>query len=125
MFIRFNANPTGKNTNDCTVRAISTVMSKSWRAVYKGLTDIGYELYDMPSSNDIWPIYMRREGYKRHFLPNTCPDCYTVRDFCADHPYGTYLLGTGSHVIAVIHGDFLDTWDSGDKQVIWYWEKEK
>lgn len=29
MFVRFNANPVNKNTGDCTVRAISVLMSQS------------------------------------------------------------------------------------------------
>ena len=124
MFIRYNANPTGRNTNDCTVRAISAVTGKSWRAVLTGLYEIAYEFHDMPSSNAVWGAYLRREGYIRSIIPNTCPDCYTVTDFCADHPFGSYILGTGSHVIAVIDGDYYDTWNSGDEIPIFYYTKE-
>ena len=124
MYRRYNANPSGKLTNDCTVRAISKVTGKSWRGVFAGLSEISYEQYDMPSSNAIWGTYMRREGYTRHTIPDRCPDCYTAKDFCNDHPYGTYLLGTGTHVIAVINGDYYDTWDSGNELPVYYWEKE-
>ena len=57
-------------------------------------------------------------------IPNTCPDCYTIADFCNDHPYGTYILATGTHVVAVIDGDYYDTWDSGNEIPIFYWQKE-
>ena len=37
MFIRYNANPQGKNVGDCTVRAISKALGKEWGEVYTGL----------------------------------------------------------------------------------------
>ena len=125
MFIQYNANPAGKHTNDCTIRAISKSTGKPWRAVYSGICMEGYESYDMPSSNAVWGAFLKREGYKRMAIPNTCPDCYTVMDFCKDHPKGNYILGTGTHVIAVIDGDYYDTWQSGEEIPIFYWERRK
>ena len=124
MFKKYNANPTGRQTNDCTIRAIATAMGKSWRGIYSGVTEIGYEMYSMPSDNAIWGTFLRREGFRRYVIPNTCPDCYTIRDFCAEHPYGTYLLATGTHLVCVIDGDYYDTWDSGSELPIYYWTKE-
>ena len=62
-------------------------------------------------------------GFKRRSLQDTCPSCYTVRDFVADHPIGVYILATGSHVIAVINGTYFDTIDTGDYVPAYYWEK--
>mgnify|MGYP007038282472 FL=1 len=62
-------------------------------------------------------------GYTMKPIPDTCPDCYTVREFCKDHPMGTYVLGTGSHVVAVRDGNYFDTWNSGDEVPIIYWRK--
>lgn len=81
-------------------------------------------MYDMPSSNEVWGAYLKSIGYKKYVIPNTCPDCYTVRDFCNDNPTGRFLLATGSHVIAVIDGDYYDTWDSGDEVPVYYFTKE-
>lgn len=36
-FVYYNANPIGKSVGDCTVRAISTVLNKSWDEVFVGL----------------------------------------------------------------------------------------
>ena len=124
MFRQYNANPTGKHTNDCTVRAISKALDRSWRYVYSGICLAGYEAFDMPSSNAVWGAFLREQGFKRYIIPNTCPDCYTVEDFCNDHPVGTFILATGSHVVTVINGDFYDTWNSGGETPIFYFKKE-
>ena len=82
-------------------------------------------MFDMPSSNRVWEEYLKRHGFKRTLLPDTCPMCYTVRDFCYDYPRGKYLLAIGTHVVAVENGDYFDTWDSGDEIPLFYWRKEK
>lgn len=76
----------------------------------------------MPSSNGVWMKFLENEGYKRQIIPDTCPYCYSVKDFCNDHPEGRYILGTGTHVIAVIQGDYYDTFDSGDMTPLCFWD---
>ena len=85
---------------------------------------MGLAKHDMPSSNAVWGKYLRNKGFRRYILPDTCPECYTVRDFCYDFPRGLYLLATGEHVIAVENGDYYDSWDSGDEIPLFYWRKE-
>lgn len=80
---------------------------------------------DMPSSNKVMNAYLRSNGFSKHLIDDTCPDCYTVRDFVRDHPYGTYILGTGTHVIAVESGCYFDSWDSGDESPQFYYKKEQ
>jgi hypothetical protein len=53
------------------------------------------------------------------------PNCLTVREFAERYDNGRYLLFVGGHVVAVIEGKYYDTWDSGDKIVIYYFQKEK
>ena len=125
MFIRYNSNPYGSRVGDCVVRAISTAMNMEWEEVYMALAERGLSMGDMPSSNHVWGSYLMDNGYVREVIPHTCPDCYTVRDFCADHPHGNYILGTGTHALAAINGNYYDTWDSGDEVPIFYFRKER
>ena len=124
MFINHNANPKKKRVGDCVVRAISTVMDREWVDVYAEIALQGLSMYDMPSSNAVWGAYLLRNGFKRRIIPDNCPDCYSVRDFCNDYPQGKYILCTGEHAIAAISGDYIDTWDSGDETVVYYFVKE-
>ena len=125
MHVSYNPNPAQNIVGDCVVRAIAKLMDTDWEKAYLGVVTQGYKMYDMPSSNSVWGAYLKEHGYKRHTLPDTCPDCYTVAEFCRDHPSGRFLLGTGSHVVTVVDGDYYDTWDSGDETPIYYWSKEE
>lgn len=120
-YIYFNPNPLGKRVGDCVIRAIAKLTRQDWATVYIGITTTGYELCDMPSSNAVWAAYLNRLGYRRFVIPDTCPQCYTVRDFCIDNPKGNFLVATGSHVVAVSNGDYYDAWDSGEEIPIYYW----
>lgn len=123
LFIKFNANPKQKNAIDCTVRAISTVTGKEWHEVYSGVCAKGYEECDMPSSNSVWTAYLIDIGFRRRMIPDTCPMCYTIRDFCRDHPCGRYVVGTGTHVVAIVDGNYVDSWDSGGEVPLFYFEE--
>lgn len=82
-YINFNPNPDRKLVGDCVIRAISKAMNQSWDDTYIGLMLQGYSMHDMPSSNDVWGRYLFEHGFRRYIIPDTCPDCYTVRQFCS------------------------------------------
>lgn len=124
-FVFYNPNPTKKLVGDCVIRAVSIVTDQDWKKTYLEIVLQGYLMNDMPSSNAVWGAYLQSKGFKRYVIPNTCPDCYTVSDFCNDHPTGIYLLAIGTHVVAVQDGNYFDTWDSGDEIPIYYWQKEE
>lgn len=124
-FIFNNPNPAKNLVGDCVIRGISILTDRSWAYTYMEIIVQGYDMYDMPSSNEVWSTYLKSQGYSKRIIPNTCPSCYTIRDFCEDHPEGKYLLATGSHVVAVIDGNYYDTWDSGSEIPIYYFTKEE
>jgi hypothetical protein len=121
----YNPNPLGLSVGDCTIRAISKIIERDWKETYLCLLVQGYQMYDMPSANRVWGEFLRSQGFVRRTIPDTYPDCYTVKDFCIDNPTGTYILGTGEHVIAVVDGDYYDSWDSGREIPVYYFERQK
>lgn len=84
----------------------------------------GFLMCDLPSSNNVCGAYLRMKGFKRYLIPDTCPDCYTVNDFTNEHRHGEYLLATNGHIVAVVDGQYCDSWDSGAEIPIYYWQKE-
>ena len=124
MFHYYNPNPNNRFHEDCVVRAICKLEDREWDSVYLDLCYQGYIEKDMPSINRVWNKFLIRLGYSKYVIPNTCPDCYIVKDFCSEHSKGKYLLATGEHVVAVVDGDYYDAWDSGEEVPIYYWHKE-
>lgn len=122
MWIEHNENPQARRTIDCTVRAISTALMQDWEITFMGICTKAFFLKDMPSANHVWGAYLRSRGWKRNVIPNECPECYTVKDFCSEHTEGTYILALDGHVVCVVNGDYYDTWDSGDEVPQYYWE---
>ena len=124
MFIRFNPNPNGLYVEDCVIRAISIATGKSWDDVFIHVCLQAFVMKNMPSVNKVWANYLYSIGFTKFDLPNICPDCYTIRDFCYENPDGIFILATGSHVVAAINGDYYDAWDSGDEMPISVWRRE-
>lgn len=123
-FICYNANPSDRDTIDCVIRGMSVLLDLSWNQVHDLLTEKASKVHEVYIRNDFWIEVLLSMGYKLYFIPNTCPDCITVKKFADNHPEGRYLLGTGSHVIAVVDGDYIDTWNSGAELPIYYLWKE-
>lgn len=123
MWMTYNPNPAGARVGDCVIRAISKATKQSWQDTYIDLAIYGLQLCDMPSANHVWGKYLRDNGYDRKMIPNTCPDCYTVKEFCKEHQTGTYILALSGHVVCVKDGDYYDSWDSGNEVPIYYWKE--
>ena len=122
MWVRCNPNPIGRETGDCVIRSISIATDQSWRRTYRDLCLLGEIHGDLPNSNMIWGMYLRERGAKQFLLPETCPECITVRAFCERYPDGVYVLGTGDHCVACIDGDYYDSYDSGECVPTVFWK---
>ena len=119
----FQNNPSGKILGDCVVRAISLATDESWQKTYIGLALQGFLMSDLPNSDAVWGAYLKNNGFVRHSIPNTCPDCYTIEDFALEHPEGVYVLGTGTHAVCLINGTIMDAWDSSTETPIFYYTR--
>lgn len=113
MYREYNANPEKKRTEDCVTRAISLAMGIDWETAYIRQAIQGLQMHDKMDKNYVWGKLLTDSGFKRMAIPDTCPACYTIADFAHDNPQGIYIVGTGDHAVAVIDGDWIDTFDSG------------
>lgn len=124
MWVEWNPNPDNARVGDCAVRAVAKALDTTWDRAYLLIAINGFQQANIISANSVWGSVLRQHGFQRFNLPTDCPDCYTVRDFCEDYPNGTYVLGTGNHVVTAVDGDYFDTWDSGDEIVAYVWHKK-
>lgn len=124
MWIEYNPNPTGRRVGDCAVRSIAKALRTDWEDAYRLIASNGYAMGDMPSSDSVWGAVLRQNGFYKKAIPNSCPDCYTVEDFCRDNPVGVFVLGFGGHVATVVDGDLYDSWDSSREIPVYVWYKK-
>ena len=121
MFIKFNDNPCGRTTGDCVIRAISILENKPWRKVYLALCVEGYNECAFGDDNRTWEGYLKSLGYRKFNLPNT--PGFTLATFAETNKQGKYLVGTGSHTVAVVNGDIIDAWDCSGETPLYYFTK--
>lgn len=126
MWIEFSNNPVRSDgVGDCAVRAVSKALNLTWEQAYVRLALNGFLMGDMPSSDTVWGALLRQNGFRRYVVPDSCPDCYTVADFCKDHPNGVYVIKSTGHVATVVDGNLYDSWNSENQVVIYYWTMEE
>lgn len=119
--ILYNPNPHRNRVGDCTARAICKATGKKWDEVYLSLCAYGFSEKDYPSANYIWGKYLWDLGFRQYLIDEYWN--YTVKDFCRDHPTGTYILAIGDHVVCAEDGFYYDSWDSGNEIPVYYWTK--
>lgn len=116
MYKYLNPNPKRRLVIDCVIRAIAIAENRSWLSVYDDLALKGREMYDMPSSNEVWGEYLKDLGYSRYL----CDKSRSIEEFAFNHEVGIFIVGTGTHVVTIIDGDWYDTWDSKDEVPIYF-----
>jgi len=120
----YNPSPAGRNVGDCAVRAVSKALDTDWETAFAMLAKNAFQMADMPSSNAVIAATLRKNGFYRYAVPNTCPDCFTVGDFADEHPKGTFVVGTGNHVVTIKDGVVYDSWDSRKEIPQYYWARK-
>lgn len=112
-FKYYNANPFGRNVNDCTIRAISLAVELSWEDTYMLLAEYGRKNGITFSEVDFIDEFLCHR-YKR-FCPNK--DVKTVEDFVNLDLSGRWLITMNGHITAVIDGVLYDTFDCSDRYI--------
>lgn len=123
-WVEFNPNP-GKNTkaNDCTIRAYCAAEGLSWDEAYDIASQAGKDNAYMPNDKStVEKIITEKFGYEVCKLEKG-EKKLTVSEFAIKYNVGTYLVMVARHLVAVVDGQYYDSWDCGDKKVSKYFEK--
>ena len=121
MWIKANPNPLGKEVPDCVIRAVSIALNQSWYQTFDELVSVARMDCNMPSADVVWGHLLYLKGFEPFLLSDSCPKCITIYEFTKRYPYGVYIIGTGSHAVAVIDGNYFDSWDSGAEVCSFFW----
>ena len=126
MYQHWNPNPVANDhAGDCAVRALAKALDLTWEEAYARLTVNGFLMGDVISSDLVWSSVLGEEGFTREIIPNTCPECYTVEDFCKDYPEGVYVVKSDGHVATIVDGILYDSWDSSTNVPIYFWKESE
>ena len=121
MWVYANPNPEKKQVPDCVIRAICIALNKPWLEVSDGLYAFARREHSVTCDDNIWGHYLYSLGFEPFLLPESCPRCITIKEFSKMHPYGIYIIGTGKHAVAIIDGNYYDSWDSGNEIPSFFW----
>lgn len=125
MYIEYNPNPIArKNAMDCPMRAVAKALDTDWESAFAMLCKNAFLMGDSPNSKVVVDSIIRQNGFKRGVIPNTCPDCYTAKQFCADNPVGVFVLCFDDHIATVDNGNLYDAWNSENEVPLFVWYKD-
>lgn len=111
----YNANPLGRKTNDCTVRAISLATNKTWDEAYDWLSEYAKTQGIMMDDVQYIDKFLEHHFYKLCGCKNQVK--VTVGQFVETHPKGTFLITMNGHITCCIDGCIYDTFDPSDRFV--------
>ena len=113
MFKYYNANPFGRNVNDCTVRAISLATGQSWDETYKQLSDYARRQGITFSETEFINEYLA-ERYERYCDTDRI---IKLQDFLDLKLPGRWLVTMSGHITCAIDGICYDTFDPSNRYV--------
>ncbi len=120
----YNRHPKGLKVGDCVVRAISTVFNAGYMETRRDLNRIKKALgFNSYKDHDF--LYEYLKDYERLiFKAVKGQKRLKLVGFAKEYQTGTYVVAIRKHVVAVVDGVILDTWDSSYLTVYTAWKIE-
>jgi hypothetical protein len=99
-------------------------MNVPWEKAYVLLAQRGLELALDMTDPKVMESVLLENGFKAQSIKvikgGSRP---RVRDIASQFPEYACLCRVANHYVACAYGNYVDTWDSGDKSVYKYWFK--
>lgn len=124
-WVDFNPNPIkNSKANDCTIRAYCAAENIDWDEAYDIASKRGKNCAFMPNDKSAVQEIIKKDLCYTHHKLKKDEKGITVSEFAIKHDTGTFLVMIARHLVAVVNGKYYDSWDSGDKKVSCYYEKQ-
>lgn len=122
MYRYFQPNPCGRSVGDCAVRAIAAAFDVSWEEAFDALAKNARAMCDLPNAESVWGSVLRMFGFECEMIRDYD---YTVGDFADEHPHGVFVLGIDGHVVTVVDGVIMDSFDSSRLNPKFVWRRDR
>ena len=132
-FENYNANPQGKNTDDCVIRALSLAYDLNYNSVKNELNNIARKDTGKFNYFDTIQLFIEKHGYQEFYNnENNKAIVDDVEDFQRKNRNGIYVVycsnktkqdsSNSFHLVTIINGKIYDTWDSANYYVLGAWK---
>ena len=116
--------PNDHKCGDCAIRAVSKALNVSWNVSLDILSYSAFKIKEPPTSCDNITEALKMYGFKWvPIKPKRGEKRPTVSQFAKEHSDSTYICRVSGHIVCAKDGKYYDIWDSGDKSLYGYWEK--
>ena len=126
-WIKYNANTKNNNVGDCVKRALSYAYSVDYDEMSRQLNRLKVDMHAAAFNNNrVWRKFVYDHG--GYMLPDSEYKGITEGEFASKYPHGVYVCLTGrevdkaSHLVCILNGDIIDSWNSSNYLVIEAWE---
>ena len=121
-FTFFNANPKGRITEDCIIRAVSLATEIPYNTVVMELAEMTCKTGKFLPYDE----YLQSKGWRKWKQPRKRDNTkLTGKEFC-DTPFAVGRVVAhigGHHVVAILDGKVHDIWDSTEGTIGNFWRK--
>lgn len=120
----YNANPLGKFTDDCVIRALSIALDKTWDTVFLELNQLAFEKKIVFGDERVYSIYLANNGWFKQKQPtHDNGKKYKICEFLESF-HGTAVIHAGNcHMSFVSEGHLYDIFNCEDRIIGCYWVK--
>ncbi len=119
-YIYYNANPLGRQVNDCAVRAISLAENSSWDETYDKLSAYAKERGMLLDEAKFLEPYLDSKYPKVYYRCTKCNK--SLGELLPTIRKGIYLITMKGHITCSINGVVFDTWDCTERTVWCIWK---
>lgn len=136
-FHYYNANPKGKITTDCVIRAITTALEQDYNKTVMELAEMQCKTGYDDGDKKLYDKYLQSKGWVKHPQPRKADNTkYTGKEFCKEIDHDIMFVGKnvvanigGHHIVCIKETKELgfhkvhDIWDSTGGCIGNYWTK--
>lgn len=122
----FNANPTGKEIGDCSIRAVAVALNVSWLEAFDLQTAKARILYGEMSEPEVVGEVLKEHGFEEKKVSNRKGTKRpTLVTLIKENPNCIIVGQIANHFAAVRDGKVRDLWNSSERSLYKYWIKKE